>query len=73
MVGYSSKIFELDVKARHSHSSRYFDAHVVPNLDSNLKELSHGPLRNLKSITKDISNFKDLQYYGELYIGSNRQ
>eukprot|EP00343_Euplotes_focardii_P002800 CAMPEP_0205805516 /NCGR_PEP_ID=MMETSP0205-20121125/8772_1 /ASSEMBLY_ACC=CAM_ASM_000278 /TAXON_ID=36767 /ORGANISM="Euplotes focardii, Strain TN1" /LENGTH=333 /DNA_ID=CAMNT_0053076877 /DNA_START=61 /DNA_END=1063 /DNA_ORIENTATION=- len=36
---------------------------------------SNGELNNkryLKAITKDITNFKDLQYYGTLYIGSMR-
>jgi len=36
---------------------------------------SSGDLNNkryLKAITKDITNFKDLQYYGTLYIGSKK-
>ena len=32
-----------------------------------------GNKRYLRSITKDITNFKDLQYFGTLYIGSKRQ
>ncbi|CAI2364930.1 unnamed protein product [Moneuplotes crassus] len=32
-----------------------------------------GNKRFLKSITKDITNFKDLQYYGNLFIGPERQ
>jgi hypothetical protein len=38
-----------------------------------LSNPSEGPKRNLKSITKKISNFKDLQYFGTLYIGPNKQ
>lgn len=29
--------------------------------------------RYLKAITKDITNFKDLQYYGDLFLGPSRQ
>ena len=71
-TGFTSKLFTVELKSRPSKQNSYHSNNVYENLGFESPN-EENPIRMLKSITKEITNFKDLQYFGELYIGSNKQ
>jgi saccharopepsin len=67
----SKKRIEIELKSRPSPQKSH--ENMQQTVESAFQNPNLSNKRFLKSITKDITNFKDLQYYGDLYLGPNKQ